>query len=85
MKRLRHVDVIMTLTSSGVVIRGLPGLFVVFRVCYFYCQTVENMYADDKLIVHYTQNYVAPQQHVQQLQDVQTLYFCYLLVAWRAT
>ena len=25
MKRLRHVDVIMTLTSSGVVIRGLPG------------------------------------------------------------
>ena len=25
MKRLRHADVTMTLTSSGVVIRGLPG------------------------------------------------------------
>ena len=25
MKRLRHVDVTLTLTSSGVVIRGLPG------------------------------------------------------------
>ena len=25
MKRLRHVDVTMTLTSSSVVIRGLPG------------------------------------------------------------
>ena len=25
MKRLRHVDVTMTLASSGVVIRGLPG------------------------------------------------------------
>ena len=38
MKRLRHVDVNMTLTSSGVVIRGLPdgGLS-------FYCQTVENV------------------------------------------
>ena len=25
MKRLRHVDVTMTLSSSGAVIRGLPG------------------------------------------------------------
>ena len=25
MTRLRHVDVTMTLTSSGVVMRGLPG------------------------------------------------------------
>ena len=50
MKRLRHVDVTMTLTSSGVVIRGLPG-----KGLLFYCQTVENMFADDKLIVHYIQ------------------------------
>ena len=79
MKRLRHVDVTMTLTSSGVIIRGLP------EVCHFYCQTVENMFADNKLIVHYIQNYVARQQHVHLLQTIQTLYFCNLSIAWTAT
>ena len=80
MKRLRHVDVTMTLTSSGVFI-----LFSIPEVCSFYCQTVENMFADDKLIFHYIQNYVARQQHVHLLQNVQTLYFCNLLIAWTVT
>ena len=59
MKRLRHVDVTMTLTSNGVVIHGLPngGLS-------FYCQAVENVFADDKLFVHCIQNCVLRQQHV---------------------
>ena len=80
MKRLRHVDVTMTLTSS-------VSLSVVSlaEVCYFYCQTVENMFADDKLIFHYIQNYVASQQHVHLLQNVQMLYFCNLSIAWTAT
>ena len=46
MKLLRHVDVILTLTSSGVVIRGLPG-----RGLSFYGQTVGNVFADDKLFI----------------------------------
>ena len=54
-------------------------------VCYFYCQTVENMFADNKLIVHYIQNHVARQQHVYLLQNVQTLYFCNLSIALTAT
>ena len=35
MKRLRHVDVTMTLTLSGVVIRGLPdgGLSFLLQDC----------------------------------------------------
>ena len=48
MKRLRHVDVTMTLTLSDVVIHGLPG-----GGLSFYCQVVENVFADDKLFVHY--------------------------------
>ena len=80
MKRLRHVDVTMTLTSSCAVIRGLPGGGLLF-----YCQTVENMFADDKLIFHYIQNYVARQQHVHLLQNVQKLHFCNLSIAWTAT
>ena len=76
MKRLRHVDVTMTLTSSGVVIRGLPdgGLS-------FYCQAVGKVFADDKLFVHYIQNCVARQQHVYLLQDVKTRNFRNLLIA----
>ena len=80
MKQLRHVDVTMTLTSSGVVIYGLPS-----GVCHFYCQSVKNVFADDKLIVHYIQNYVARQQHGHLLREVQTLYFCNLSIAWTAT
>ena len=59
MKRLRHIDVTMTLTSNGVVIRGLPngGLS-------FYFQAVENVFADDKLFVHCIQNSMLRQQHV---------------------
>ena len=60
---IRHVDVTMTLCLSGVVIRGLPGGGVLF-----YCQTVENMFADDKLIFYYIQNYVERQQHVHLLE-----------------
>ena len=80
MKGLRHVDVTMTLTSSGVL-----SVVSLTEVCHFYCQTVENMLADDKLIVHYIQNYVARQQHVHLLQNVQRLYFCNLSIAWTAT
>ena len=68
MKRLRHVDVNMTLNSCSVVFRGRPGGGELFN-----CQTVENMFADDTLIVYYIQNYVARQQHVHLLQNVQTL------------
>ena len=77
MKRLRHVDITMTLTSSGVVICGLPdgGLS-------FYCQTIENVFVDDKLFDHYIQNCVARQQPVYLLQEVQTRYFCNLSIAW---
>ena len=80
MKRLCHVDVTFTITSNGVVILDLPdgGLS-------FYCQAVENVFADDKLFVHYTQNCVARQQHVYLLQEVKTRYFCNLLIAWMAT
>ena len=42
------------------------------------------MFADDKLIFHYIQNYMARQQHVHLLQNVQTLYFCDLSIAWMA-
>ena len=70
MKRLRHVDVIMTLTSTGVVIRGLPDgcLSILLPDC-------RNMFADDKLFVHYIQNCVARQQHVHLLQDVKNTVF----------
>ena len=61
MNRLRHVDVTLTLTSSGVVIRGFPNGGLSFYVL-----------ADDKSFVHYIQNYVACQQYVYQLQEVQT-------------
>ena len=79
MKRLRHVDVTMTLTSNGVVIRGLPNWSL-----YFYCQAVENVFADDKLFVHCIQNCELRQQHVHLFQDVKTRYFCNLLIAWTA-
>ena len=74
--RLRHDDVTMTLTSSGVVIFGLPdgGLS-------FYCKSVENVFEDDKLFVYYIQNCVARQQHMCLLQEVKTKYFCILLIA----
>ena len=80
MKRLRHIDVNMTLTSSGVVIRGLSdgGLP-------FYCQAVENVFAGDNVFVHYVQNCVTRQQHVYLSQEVKTRYFCDLLIAWTAT
>ena len=73
MKRLRYVDVTMTLTSNDVVIRGLPngGLS-------FYRQAVENVFADNKLFVHCIQNCVLRQQHVYLFQDVKTRYFCNL-------
>ena len=79
MKRLRHVDITMTLISNGVLIRGLPngGLS-------FYCQAVENVFADDNLFVHYIQNCVLRQQHVYLVQDVKSRYFCNLLKAWTA-
>ena len=80
MKRLRHVDVTMTLTSSASL-----SVVSLTEVGYFYCQTVENMFADDKLIIHCIQTYVARQQHVPLLQNVQTLYFCNLSIAWTAT
>ena len=59
MKRLRHVDVTVTLTSSGVVIRGVPdgGLS-------FYCQAVENVFANDKIFVRYIPNCLTRQQHM---------------------
>ena len=81
MKRLRHVDVTMTLTSSGVVIRCLPGGGLSFLLpdCW------KNVFADDKLIVHYIQNYVARQQYVYLLLEVQMRYFCNLSIAWTAT
>ena len=65
MKRLRHVDVTMTRTSNGVVIRGLPngGLS-------FLRQAVENVFADDKLFVQCIQNCVLRLQHVYLFQDV---------------
>ena len=79
MKQLHHVDVTMTLTSNGVVIRGLPngGLS-------FYCQAVKNVFADNKLFVHCIQSCVLRQQHVYLFQDVKTRYFCNLYVAWTA-
>ena len=80
MKRLRHVDVTMTLISSGVVIRGFPD-----RGLSFYCQAVENVFADDKLFVHYIKNCVARQQRMYLLQEVKTRYSCILLIAWTAT
>ena len=78
MKRLRHVDVTVTLTSSGIVIRGLPdwGLYFLLPGC-------QNIFVDDKLFVHYIQNCVASQQQVYLLQ-VKTRYFCNLLIAWTA-
>ena len=80
MKRLRHVDVTMTQLQVASL-----SVFFMAEVCYFYCQTVENMFADDNLIVHCIQNYVARQQHVHLLPNVQTLYFCNLSIAWTAT
>ena len=40
------------------------------EACHFYCQAVENVFADDKLFVHYIQNCVTRQQHVYLLQEV---------------
>ena len=80
MKWIRHVDVTMTLTSSGVVIRGLPG-----GGLQFHCQAVENVFADDTFFVHYIQNCVARQQHVYLLQEVKTKYLCNLLIACAST
>ena len=40
------------------------------EACHFYCQAVKNMFADDKLFVHYIQSCVAGQQHVYLLQKV---------------
>ena len=80
MKRLGHVDVTMALTLSGVVIRVLPG-----RGLSFLLPDCRNMFANDKLIVHYIKNFVARQQHVHLLQNVQTLYFCNLSTAWTTT
>ena len=65
MKGLRHVDITMTLTSSGVVICGLPGAGLSFLL-----PGCQNVFADDKLFVHYIQNCVARQQHVYLLQEV---------------
>ena len=69
MKRLRHVDVTMTLTSNGVVIRGLPT-----EDCHFYRQAVEKVFADDKLFVHYIQNCVLRQQHVPASRRQNTVF-----------
>ena len=76
MRRLRHIDVTMTLTSSGVVIRSLPdgGLS-------FYCKAVGNVFADDNVFVHYVQNCVTRLQHVYLRQEVKTWYFCNLSIA----
>ena len=71
MKRLRYVDVTMALTSSGVVIRGIPGGGLSFLLPD--CRT------DDKLFVDYIQNDVTRQQHVYLLQGVQTWYFSNLI------
>ena len=72
MKRLRHVDVTITQTSNGVVIRTPQRRLV------FYHQAVENVFADDKFFVHCIQNCVLRQQHVYLFQDVKTRYFCNL-------
>ena len=68
--RLRDVDVTMTLTSTGIVIRGLPDgcLSILLPDC-------RKLFADDKLFVHYIQNCVARQQHVYLLQDVKNALF----------
>ena len=55
------------------------------EACLFYCQTVGNAFADDKLYVHYIQKCVARQHHVYLLQEVKTRYFCIFLIAWTAT
>ena len=80
MKRLRHVDVTMTQLQ-------VASLSVVYlaEACNFYCQAVENVFADDKLFVHYIQNCMARQQHLYLRQEVKTRYFCILLIAWTAT
>ena len=78
MKRLRHVDVTMSLTSSGVVAS-------LTEACHFYCQAVGNVFADDNLFVHYFQNCLARQQHVYMLPEVKTRYFCNMLIAWTGT
>ena len=48
MKRLRHVDVTMTLLQ-------VASLSVVSltEACHFYCQAVGNVFADGELFVHY--------------------------------
>ena len=79
MKRLRHVDVTMTLTSNGVV-----NSVSQTEACHFYRQAVENVFAGDKLFVHRIQNCVLRQQHVYLFQNVKTRYFCNLLKAWTA-
>ena len=43
------------------------------EVCYFYSQIVENTLADNKMCVNYIQNYVARQQHMYLLQEVQNM------------
>ena len=63
MKQLRHGDVTMLLLQ-------VASLFMVSlaEACHYYCQSVENVSADDKLFVHYIQ------KHVYQLQEVKTWY-----------
>ena len=55
----------------------MASLFVVslMDACHFYCQAVENVFADDKVFVHYIKNCVARQQHVYLLLDVKMRYF----------
>ena len=80
MKRLRHIDVTMTLLQ-------VASLSVVSltEACHLYCQAVGNAFADDNVFVHYVQNCVTRQQHVYLLQEFKTRYFCDLLIAWTVT
>ena len=80
MKQLRHVEFTMTLISSGVIISGLPG-----RGLSFLLPGCQNVFADNNVFVHYSQNCLARQQHVYLLQEVIRRYFCNLLIAWAAT
>ena len=80
MKRLCHVYVTMTITSNGVAV-----LVSLAEACHFYSQAVENVFADDKLFVHYIQKCVARQQHMYLVHEVKIRYFYNLLIAWTAT
>ena len=76
----RQFDVTLTLTSSGVVIRGLHDGGLSFLM-----PAVENVFADDILFDHYIQNCVARQQHVYLFQEAKARYFCNFRIAWTAT